>query len=131
MALMNTSPVLPATPRIGAVAISTANTNRDGTGTIGTLVTGVATGTVVDRVRWKATVATTAGMLRFFVHDGSTYYLIHEEDIAASGALSGTVQATEGEWVPDDLILPTASYSLRVSTHNAEAFNVVAYVRDY
>jgi hypothetical protein len=131
MALMNTSPVIPATPRLALLNVATANTARDGTGTIGTLVTGVATGTVVDRIRWKGVVASTAGMLRFFLHDGSTYFLIHEETIGATGAISGTVQSAEGEWAPDDLILPSASHSVRVSTNNAESINVCAHVRDY
>ncbi len=131
MAIMNTSPVIPATPHVAAIKVATANTNLDGTGTIGTLVTGVATGTVVDRIRWKGEVASTDGMLRFFLHDGSTYYLIHEESVAATGALSATVQSAEGEWAPDDLILPSASYSLRVSTHQAQSMVVTAHCRDY
>jgi hypothetical protein len=130
MATRNTSPVIPATARIGIGALTAANTNRDGTGTIVTLLTGTAEGTVIDRVRIKSIVTTTAGMVRFYLHNGSTAELIKEVVVSAITVAAGTA-GFESEWVPDDLILPDASHSLRASIHNPEETNCFVHARDY
>ncbi len=49
-----------------AAVLSTANTNRDGTGTLVPVVIGAANGSRVDRIQYQATGTTTAGMLRLF-----------------------------------------------------------------
>jgi len=61
-------------PKIGRTSISTANTAKDGTGTIATLVTGAPAnqaGTRVDRVAIQATGDTTTGMVRLFLRKGA------------------------------------------------------------
>lgn len=55
-----------ATVRNGLAQLSLANTNRDGTGTLVSLVVAGQLGTRVDRVQFQATGTTTAGMLRLF-----------------------------------------------------------------
>ena len=122
-----------AVPRLAAVTISTANTNRDGTGTVATLITGVAAGTRIEAVRIAATGTTTAGVVRIFLHDGTTFFLIREELVPATTP-STTVAVFMREVVFGDqrpLTLPSASWSLRVSTHNAEAFTVHAVGADH
>lgn len=121
-----TTPIFPASVVQGLVQISTANTNRDGTGTMGTLLTGGANGTRVDRILVKAAVTTTAGMIRIFVHDGTNSRLYREIAVSAVTA-SATVAAWEGELLTPDLYLPTSSHQLRVSTEKAETFNLYAF----
>lgn len=128
----NTNPIFTATPKIGIGQISTANTNRDGTGTIGTILSAGTYGTRVNRIQIKATVTTTAGMIRIFIHDGSNYRLYKEIPVDAITP-SGTVEAFEYTLDlqnEDAIILPTG-YSIRASTHNAETFNVFAEGGDY
>ncbi|MCE9583172.1 MAG: hypothetical protein K8T20_11830 [Planctomycetes bacterium] len=125
-----TTPIFPASVAQGMVQISTANANRDGTGTIGTLVTGGANGTRIDRIVIKATVTTTAGMIRFFIYDGTNTRLIREILVTAITA-SATVAAFESDLLTPDLYLPTSSYQLKVSTEKAEAFNVHAFGGQY
>jgi hypothetical protein len=116
--------------KIWAAEISTANTNRDGTGTVVTIVTAAAQGSRVDLVRVVAEGTTTAGVVRLFLHDGSTFFLIKELVIDAVTP-STTTEVETAEWVPTDyLVLPT-SWTLRASTHNAETFNVFAQGGDY
>ncbi len=122
---MATAPSFAATPRIGAVAISTANTGRDGSGTVGTVITGGSSGTRIDEVVVQATGTTTAGMVRLFLYDGSTYSLYDEFPITAITP-SGTVQAFRAFRRMLFLVLPSNSWSLRASTNNAEAFVVIA-----
>src|SRR5688572_17684881 len=120
-----------ATPRIGMAQISAANTNRDGTGTVVDIITGVAAGTYIKRVTIKATVTTTAGMVRLYLHDGTNTRLYAEVDVVAF-TVSATVKSFSYQVeFPDGLILPSASWVLRASTHNAETFNVIAEGADY
>ena len=83
---MASTPSFTSTPRIGAANVATANTNRDGTGTITALLTGAAAGTKVTSITAQAAVTTTAGMVRIFVStdSGSTWRLFDELAIAAA-----------------------------------------------
>lgn len=130
---MATAPVFAATPGSEAAAIAaTANTNRDGTGTVSTVFTAGASGSKVERLKLKATGTTTAGMLRVFLHNGTAFFLFEEVPVTAITP-SATVETWEGELLFDDdapLILPT-SWTIRVSTHNAEAFVAVTVAGDF
>lgn len=128
----NTTPIFTLTPKIGKVQISTANTNRDGTGTIGTVLTGSTNGTRIHRITIQAAVTTTAGVIRLYISDGTNVHL-WTEVIVAAVTPSTTVSAWSyvmelfGEAA---LILPSG-YVLMASTNNAEAFNVFAEGGDY
>lgn len=126
---MATSPAFAATPRLASVNIATANTNRDGSGTVATLITGVAAGTRISEIVIKARVTTTAGQVRVFLYDGTTFYLFDEIAVAAA-SVSATVQATRVSTTYNNLILPSSSWSIRVSTHNAESIDVTALGAD-
>ena len=72
----NTSPIYSLTPNISGAEITTANTNSDGTGTIGNNIFKVYTagtnGSYVSVIRWSAvatvaTTATTATVGRLFI----------------------------------------------------------------
>lgn len=82
-----------ATPKSPSSRGNTANTNLDGTGTINDL-TANTTAHRVDDIQIKAEVTTTAGMIRFFKHDGANWRLIHEEPVPIV-AKSASVPAFE------------------------------------
>ena len=126
---MAAEPVFAVTPRIGATNVATANINRDGSGTVATLITGAATGTRVAEIVCKARVTTTSGMVRAFLYDGTTYRLLDEYSIA-SATVSASVQGTRVSTSYNNLILPSASWSIVVSTHNAESIDVIALGAD-
>lgn len=132
---MSTTANYAATPNLGVAQISTANTNRDGTGTIGTVLTAGASGSRIDALFVKATATTTAGTIRFFVHDGANARLLNEVPVLAVTP-SGTAPAWEVQMNGNTMsqlfpiILPTG-YSLRASTNNAETFNVFAVGGDF
>lgn len=127
---MATDPNYAATPRIGVAAISTANTNRDGSGTLGTVLTAGSNGSRVDVITVQATGTTTAGMVRLFVHDGSVARLWREVPVSAITPSGSVVAFAQELALVEPLLLPTG-WSLRASTHNAEAFNVVAVGGDF
>lgn len=126
---MATAPSFAVTPRIASVNVATANTARDGTGTVATLITGASTGTRIAEIVVQARVTTTAGMVRIFLHDGTTFYFFDEVAIAAA-TVSASVKGTRVSTLYNNLILPSASWSVRVTTHNAESMDVTALGAD-
>lgn len=122
---MSSSPQFAATPRVGIAQVSVANPNRDGTGTLATVLTAGASGTRIDYVAIKATGSTSAGMIRLYVHDGSNARLLSEDEVpeltvsAASKAHESLVELAGG------IVIPTG-YSLRASTEVGETFNIFA-----
>lgn len=126
---MAATPQFADTPIIAAGQVSTANTGRDGTGTMSTLVSGATNGTRIDRITVEATVTTTAGMVRFFIHDGTNTRLWREVPVVAvtpSASAAAFTAILNGL----GLVLPS-TYELRASTHNAEAINVIVEGAEY
>lgn len=126
---MATSPAFASTPRAASAVVSAANSARDGSGTLATVMTAGAAGSRVDEVVILAHGTTTAGAIRLFVHDGTTARCIYEQMIAA--VTPTTAQRTERYSLPfSNLYLPIG-YSLRASTNNAESFTVTAFGGDF
>lgn len=130
---MAAEPAFASTPRCAIGQVSAANTNRDGTGTIVTIFSAAIAGSKIERVRIQAVATTTVGVVRLFIHDGTNARLIREVLVPAVTpstiveAFSADVDFSGLEQV---LPLPPG-YSLRASTHNAEAFNLFAAGGDY
>lgn len=122
---MAAAPAYASTPQTAVVNISAANTNRDGSGTITTLITGAATGTRVDDIEITSAVVTNCsnGVIRLFLHDGTNARLLREVLVVATTP-STTVETWHTKLLGLGIILKNASWSLRVSTHVAESFNV-------
>jgi hypothetical protein len=106
---------------------ATANTARDGTGTITTVFTAASPcGSLVEDVRIKATGTTTAGMVRlFYSSDGGTTWRLVDELAVTAITPSGTLASFVGTFAGPHLPLRMGaggSHRLGISTHNAEAF---------
>jgi hypothetical protein len=131
---MPANPTYTGDPVSASVAISTANTNRDGsTGTYGTAYTFRSSGANggkggrIDAVYVQATGTTTAGMVRMFVNTA----LVREFAISAltpSGTVKAfTIPTTDGADVNGRCplgIVCQAGDIIKFNTHNAEAFVV-------
>lgn len=125
---MATGPAFAATPRIGAVTVSTANTARDGTGTIATVITAGSSGTKINEVVLKATDNPADSVVTLFVYDGSTYFLFDEVDLGDPAAASTTVTGYRTSVSYANLILPSG-WSLRAAITvalTAGVINVIA-----
>jgi len=131
---MATTAQFTAQPNLEYSQVTTANTNRDGTGTIVTIASGPATsagngvGERISRVLVQATGTTTAGVIRFYLSldNGTTNRLICEKLVPAITP-STTVAAYRME-VSElvGFILPGGGQALlRASTNNTETFNIV------
>ncbi|MEO5642030.1 MAG: hypothetical protein ABIQ40_08485 [Bacteroidia bacterium] len=116
------------TANTGCATISTANTNLDGTGTLGTVLTAASNGTLIKSVTIKAQVSTTAGMVRLFVSGGGATELIAEIEVPAV-TKSATDPSFEN-YMEINYALKSG-YILKASTVNAEAMNVIAEGLDW
>jgi hypothetical protein len=120
---MATTAQYASTPRGAVAQVSTANTNRDGTGTIVTVFTAGSSGSRVDDIWIVGTGTTTAGVVRLFINDGTNTRLWQEVMVTAITP-SVSVQVFNTALFNQALILPNG-YSLRASTQIAETFNVI------
>ena len=111
-----------ATSRTAAVAISTANTNRNGTGVVATVFSAGANGSRIDDITIQSTATVTTGVVRLYLYNGTTHFLVREILVTATTP-STTVQAWSFSLVNLALILQNG-WSLTASTNNAETFNV-------
>ncbi len=68
----NTAPIFTKDPKAGWATLTTANTAKDGTGTVSTLLTAGANGQLVDRVVAKPLGTNIASVLRLFLNNGSS-----------------------------------------------------------
>lgn len=109
----------------GMVTISTANSNLDGTGTLGTVLTGSDNGTRIDRIYIKAIGDVTQGMVRLFLDTGSGIRLIREIPISTVDQRGVTQAFSFIVRYPTGLNLPSG-WILKASTQNAESFNIIA-----
>lgn len=121
---MATAAQYASTVKSAQVQISTANTNRNGTGTIGTLIIGAASGTRVDDLTITATGTTTAGVVRLFIADPSNNVRLWQEVLVSAITPSTTVQVFSYTILNQALLLQQ-SWWLGASTNNAETFNVI------
>jgi hypothetical protein len=126
---MAVSPSFAATPRIGNVSIATAEASYTSPTNFGTLITGASTGTRIAEIVVKNAATSSAAIVRIFLHDGTTYWLFDEVTIAAATG-SATVQQTRVSTSYNNLILPSASWSIRVTTSVSQATHVTALGAD-
>jgi hypothetical protein len=110
--------------------VSAANTNRDGTGTIATIFSAGAQGSLIELVRVVATGTTTAGVVRLYIYDGANASL-YEEILVTAITPSTSTSVFEAEFVPTKPLVLQTGYSLRASTHIAETFNVHVHASNY
>jgi len=126
---MATSPVFAVTPRIGSVSVATADASYTAPTNVGTLITGASTGTRIAEIVVKLAATSAAAIVRIFIFDGTTYWHFDEITIAAATG-SSTVQQTRVSTTYNNLILPSASWSVRVTTSVAQATHVIAFGAD-
>lgn len=124
---MATNPAFIATPRIDSVNVATANTNKDGTGTITTLVTGATSGTRILEIVAKAAVTTAAGNVCVFLStdSGTTWRLFDEflQGVVTSAATTSSYRASR---TYANLLLKDGTHRIGVTTTISQSINVVA-----
>ena len=112
-------------PATAMVQISTANTARDGTGAMGTLITAPTAGTRVDDIEISAIGNTSSGVVRMFMSDGTNTWFEREWLVSGTITPSATVSPFNLQ-LKNQAIILKSGYSLKFSTHNNETYNIFA-----
>jgi len=120
---MATTAQYASTVQNASAQVSTANTNRNGTGTIATVFTGATNGSRIDDISIVATGTTTAGVVRLFISDGTNIRL-WQEILVSAITPSTTVQVWSYTLLNQALLIENG-WSLQASTNNAETFNIL------
>jgi hypothetical protein len=121
-----TSAVFVSVPKGPTVNFATANTGRDGTGTIALVHAAGSNGAFFTRLRVQATVTTTAGVIRVWKRIAAGTWRLVKEILVTAITPSTTIEAYSAEWAPTDGIMLSPTDELGVSTHIAETFNAFA-----
>lgn len=121
---MASTPTFASTPRLASADVSTANTNRDGTGTIATVITAASAGTIINRLVLKSTGDPADSIVTVYLHDGTTAHLFDEFDLGNPAAASTTLEGYRAERRYEDLVLPNG-WSLRAAITVAPTAGVV------
>lgn len=103
---MATAPAFAASPKILVASISTANTARDGSGTIANLGSVGASGSKLYEVAAVATADPADSTVTWFLHDGSNFWYFDEFDLGNPAAASTTVAGFRTRKLYDNLVLP-------------------------
>jgi hypothetical protein len=116
-------PSFASTPRLAVASVSTANTARDGTGTIVTVLSAGSSGTLIAQVTLQATGNLGDGTLTLFLHDGTTAWLFDEIDHEDPAAASNTFAGYRATRIYTNLVIP-AGWSVRAACTVAPASGV-------
>ena len=130
---MATTPNFASTPKAAIALLSAANTSRAGSGTIVDLLSAGASGQLVNRVDVTAIGTTTAGVIRLFLHNGTSYFMF-EEILVTAITPSTSVAVWSGasaKITPAKPFLVPTGWKLAASTHNSESFNATVNGGDY
>jgi hypothetical protein len=109
------NPTFESTPRTAVASVSTANTARDGSGTLASIITGVSAGTRIDRLVLNSTADPADSTVTIFLFDGSTAWYWREVDLGNPAAGSTTVAPFFYEIKLADAILPNGSWILKAA----------------
>lgn len=126
------TPIYTQTPKHVAVAVSTANTNVDGTtGTYATIITAGANGSKVERLTLSTQGTNTADKVRLFINNK-----VWKEFLFAAVTPSNTVTNTATEidcTLPGNTLVLSATETLNanINTGAGNVVNVHAFYGDY
>lgn len=119
------------TANTGVAQVSVANTKLDGSGTIATILTAAANGTLIKTVSIKSEVGLSTGnIIRLFVYNGSSSILLMEIPIRPTGGGAGSVFSTYSSIIPLNFPLKSG-YILKASTDLAKTTSIIAEGLDW
>jgi hypothetical protein len=133
---MAAAPVYFVTPRLLAGLVpATQDTSFTAPTHVTSLGSGVAAGTKISEIDIIPVATVVAGVVNVFVYDGTTYHLLPGASVTVAAATVSTTAAPVpiATLIFDNLVLPSASWSLAVSNtvaSNVSVIEVVAYGAD-
>lgn len=129
---MATDPIFAATPQVAVGQVTTAEASRTAPTNVVTVYTSGASGSRIESIEITATGTTTAGMIRIFLYDGSSYRLLIEQPVTAVTP-SATVPTFYVPLIFGDLkpLILKNGWSIRCTTEKTETFNITIIGGDF
>lgn len=128
---MALNPSFVSTPRLGTASLSTANTAIDGTGTITSLISGVAAGTRILEINAQCSATSAAALVNLFISsDGGTTWRLFDQITISAATSSTTVKANRNFVTYVNLVLPGTSFVIGCTTTISQATQVFALGAD-
>ena len=133
-------PLFAQSVKTGQALISSANTGRDGSGSMGTVLTAGGNGSVITAIFLQSAgavgVAITAGMIRLFIDTGGGAIRLFKEvpvqAVTPTASVPGwSDMLTPGNGLPPGGLRLQPGFILKAATQIAENFNVVADFGDF
>jgi hypothetical protein len=101
----NTQPIFPLTPKVEWGTVTTANTAKDGTGTVVTVFTAGADGSRIDQIKVRALGTNVATVIRFFVNNGSTNATAANNSLVHDATIAATTNSETAALVDNDIMI--------------------------
>jgi hypothetical protein len=117
------------TANTGIALISAANSSRNGSGTIVSVITGAGNGTLVETITVKATSGTTRGMIRLYCYLNASWIILLRE-IEVPAVTASAIDHSFSVTINLNFKLGSG-YILKASTEKAESFIVTAEGLDW
>lgn len=126
---MAAAAIFVGTPKSPSVRISTANTARDGTGTLGTVATAGASGAFYKGLRVQFEATSTANVIRIYIQDaGAGNNELRRELLIPATTPSTTIEAASAAWFPEGGFVLSASSVVKASINTSAASAEIASV---
>lgn len=132
----NNFPIYSATPNVAFGQITTANTAKDGTGTVVTVFTAGANGGRVEKIRMRAKGTNVATVCRIFINNGGanstpSNNVLYDEITLPATTLSEVAQLLNQEIILN-LSLPAAyTVMITIGTTVAAGYAITCLGGDY
>lgn len=132
----NINPIYPLTPKVSWGELLTANTAKDGTGTVTTVFTAGANGARVDYLKVRAKGTNVATVLRIFINNGSDPTVATNNALVLDYTIAATTNSETASLADNlitlDMSIP-AGYKITctIGTTVAAGLVVTAFGGDY
>jgi hypothetical protein len=138
----NFQPIFPVTPVISFGTVATANTAKDGSGTVTTVFTAGPNGSRLDTIKIRALGTNVATVMRFFINNGQSNAtgtnnsLFYEVTVPAStlsevASLTDLALIFDGSSLPQKVLPAGYKVNVTIGTTVAAGLQVTAFGGNY
>lgn len=133
---VNTAPIYTKTPKIAFGSVATANTAKDGTGTVVTVFTAGVDGSYVGSLVFRAKGTNTQTVVRVFINNGSDQATATNNTLIAEMTLPATTLSETTQLAHQELVLNRtlpAGYKINITigTTVSAGYAVTCFGGDY
>ncbi len=114
----NTSPIYSISANVAWGTVATANTAKDGTGTVVTVFTAGAEGSRIEKIRVRAAGTNVATVLRVFINNGSTNTTATNNTLFTEATIAATTLSEVAALAETDILMGVslpAGYKINIT----------------